>query len=135
LSKAHEVGGLLRRAREEAGWPLRVVAKRLKVSIPYLSGVELGKRTITPARLTKLAKVLNLDEAVTSWLFVQLEMLPPDVEKRLAAAVHKAGRNPTSLFLQLDKMLRTHGDQAVAFLIDTFEAYKKKKAFEASQDR
>lgn len=82
MSKAG-VGGLLRKARNKRGWPLREVASKLGVSIPYLSRVEQDKQTIRPILLRKLATVLELDTKATQRLFQLLGRLPPAVEARL----------------------------------------------------
>lgn len=42
---------LLRRARENAGLSLREVARRLKMTAPYISDVELGRRNVSAKML------------------------------------------------------------------------------------
>ncbi len=76
------VGGLLRKARTDLELPLRVVATRLGVSIPYLSGVERGTRKIAPARLRRLASVLQMQREQIVRLFTLRGRLPPKIEKR-----------------------------------------------------
>lgn len=48
---------LMREARLAAGISLRTVAKRLKVTPPYISDVELGRRNVT-------AKILKFYEGL-----------------------------------------------------------------------
>ncbi len=87
------VGGLLRKARMELELPLRVVAKKLDVSIPYLSGVERGTRKIAPARLRKLVDVLQLSKGRMIELFTLRGRLPPKVEKRTLNAPKNWGED------------------------------------------
>lgn len=80
---AEAVGSLLRAARRRAGLRLEDVARRLECSIPYLSDVERGKRSITTARLRKLARLVGMTKPELQTLFVHAERLPPAVAKRL----------------------------------------------------
>lgn len=80
---AEAVGSLLRAARRRAGLRLEDVARRLECSIPYLSDVERGKRSITTVRLRKLARLVSMTKPELQTLFVYAQRLPPAVAKRL----------------------------------------------------
>jgi transcriptional regulator with XRE-family HTH domain len=71
------LGKLLREARQQREKVLSEVAKSAGVSVPYLSDLERGKRAISPKRLDKLAKVLELDSDSYVKLFQLRGRLPP----------------------------------------------------------
>lgn len=53
-------GALLRRLREERGASLRALAKALRISAPFLSDVELGKRgPLDPDRVRRAEVLLE----------------------------------------------------------------------------
>jgi ribosome-binding protein aMBF1 (putative translation factor) len=53
------VGAALRAARERKGLSLRQCASRLKLSAPYLSDVELGRRGMTDGNLEMLMGIVG----------------------------------------------------------------------------
>lgn len=54
-------GDKIRAARQAAGMTLREVAKELKISIAYVSDVELGKRMFGWHLTTKVTRLLSLE--------------------------------------------------------------------------
>ncbi len=53
------LGEVIRQKREDADLSLRELARRLEISAPFLSDVELGRRYPSDDVLSKLAKFLN----------------------------------------------------------------------------
>lgn len=53
------VGAALRAAREEKGLSLRECASRLKLSAPYISDVELGRRGMSDGNLELLLGIIG----------------------------------------------------------------------------
>lgn len=74
------LGKLLRSKREERKLRLVDVAAAIGKSVPYVSGVELGKRTIHPALLDELARRLALSDEEYARAFLLRKRLPPSVE-------------------------------------------------------
>lgn len=54
-------GKTMRECREAKGLSLREVAKRIKVSAPYLSDVELGRRTMTDDNVEAYMGIFEID--------------------------------------------------------------------------
>lgn len=52
-------GQMVRTARLKAGIPLRIVAKKLKVSVAYASDLERGRRIWNADRLLRFTKAIN----------------------------------------------------------------------------
>lgn len=75
-----QLGTLLREKRLALDLRQADVAKRLKRSIPYLSGVERGNRSVTPGLLDKLTKILNLTSEEYQRAFFLRNRLPPRAE-------------------------------------------------------
>lgn len=90
-------GRFIRRVREERALTITEVARRLDISIAYLSRIERDRENPPPDRLMKaLARALDLsaDEA-----FAAARRLPPDLRSRTndVIAVYRrqaAGRAP-----------------------------------------
>ena len=90
-------GRFIRRVREERALTITEVARRLDISIAYLSRIERDRENPPPDRLMKaLARALDLptDEA-----FAAARRLPPDLRSRTndVIAVYRrqaAGRTP-----------------------------------------
>lgn len=74
------LGKLLRAKREARGLRIADVADHLDKSVPYISGVERGSRTICPSLLDRLARHLALTEEEYARTFLLRERLPPRVE-------------------------------------------------------
>lgn len=76
------IGEHLRRLRVEKGLTLNTVAGIVGVSIPFLSDVERGTRTLTPARLEDVLKAMGVRRKATAYVraFQMLGRLPPYVE-------------------------------------------------------
>ena len=56
----HAVAGkMLRDARKKAGVSLRELARRMKISAPYLSDMELGKRNWTKEKFAMAERLLK----------------------------------------------------------------------------
>jgi transcriptional regulator with XRE-family HTH domain len=86
------LGAWCRRQREGAGLTLRSLAKRLKISAPYLSDLEHGRRRWTPNTLAKWMAVLgdeSQNEPTTTGASVAKKAgsSPLPIEKIDAAAV------------------------------------------------
>jgi transcriptional regulator with XRE-family HTH domain len=83
-SKIHpELAKKLRTQRERRDRSLRWVSDRVGTSVPYISDVELARRTIAPIRLRQLAQVLEFSQEDLRQLFVLADYLPPEVERRV----------------------------------------------------
>lgn len=74
------LGKLLRAHREARELRLLDVAEHLGKSVPYVSGVERGGRTICPSLLDRLAHHLGLSDAEYARAFLLRKRLPPHVE-------------------------------------------------------
>jgi len=57
-----DIGLLIRKLREEKGYPLRKVAAILDIDQAVLSKIERGQRKLTKEQVTKLASFFNYDE-------------------------------------------------------------------------
>lgn len=55
---AEELGPILREGRQKKGFTLRAMAKKLDISAPFLSDMELGKRGISENILERLKKLI-----------------------------------------------------------------------------
>lgn len=75
------LGALLRKLRQAAGLTQVKLASSLKKSVPYVSGVERGARTISPALLEQLARRLTPTDEAYRRIFLLRERLPPSVER------------------------------------------------------
>ena len=75
------LGGLLRSGRKALGHRQVDVARKLRISVPYVSGVERGERTIAPSLLERLCKCLALADEEFARAFLLRRRLPPGVEK------------------------------------------------------
>jgi len=56
----HALGRVLRRARLDRGLSLRQLAELSRVSVPYLSEIERGRKEVSSEILAAVAKVLDL---------------------------------------------------------------------------
>jgi transcriptional regulator with XRE-family HTH domain len=57
VDRRHDISTKLREERQRKRISLRDMAKKLGISAPYLSDVELGRRNISSALLEKLRKL------------------------------------------------------------------------------
>lgn len=71
-----DYGRALRTCRAIRGWPQELVAEKASISTSYVSLIESGKRLPAPASVGKLAKALNVPEALFSLLASDLSKLP-----------------------------------------------------------
>jgi HTH-type transcriptional regulator, competence development regulator len=79
-------GSYIRRKREEAGIPLRVLAQRIDISPAYWSRIE--REMEKPPRnelMEKAAEVLGLD---LDEVFIEAKRLPPDMQQDVRGVVH-----------------------------------------------
>jgi transcriptional regulator with XRE-family HTH domain len=77
------LGELIRELREKHDWSVRELAKKLKVSAPFLSDVELGRRHPSDDVLERLASFLG----TTAENLKKHDARPPVQElKRIAAS-------------------------------------------------
>ena len=53
------LGAALRRMREAAGFSLSEVARKMQISVPYLSDLELGKRNWTEEKRDAFLKAIK----------------------------------------------------------------------------
>jgi transcriptional regulator with XRE-family HTH domain len=58
----HAIGAVLRRLRLERGKTLRELAEQSRVSLPYLSEVERGRKEASSEILASLCRVLDITE-------------------------------------------------------------------------
>lgn len=105
------VGGLLRKARQKAGMTLGQVAEILSVSIPYLSDVELNRRSISPERLRILADVLKMDGPAATKVFVKAGVLPPAVYARLLKMPQVWDKDFAQVLQSLDQIQEEMGER------------------------
>lgn len=70
-NRAISLGDLLRAIRMSDGETLSKLARTLKVSLQHLSDIEQGRRTVSPERASKFAKVLGAPEEVFVHLAIQ----------------------------------------------------------------
>ena len=63
LEHRQGVGQRIRDVRMEKDFSLRELARRIEVSAPFLSDIELGHRHSTPARLAQIAAILGVELA------------------------------------------------------------------------
>ena len=79
---ASKLGQHLRTVRNDKDLTLNAVASAVGVSIPFLSDVERGERTLTPQRLEGVLKALGVPRKATAYVraFQMLGRLPPHVK-------------------------------------------------------
>jgi transcriptional regulator with XRE-family HTH domain len=58
----HAIGSVLRRIRTERGTTLRQLSERSRVSVPYLSEIERGRKEASSEILAALCRVLGVTE-------------------------------------------------------------------------
>ncbi|WP_348786434.1 helix-turn-helix transcriptional regulator [Leifsonia sp. NPDC080035] len=58
----HAMGSVLRRIRTERGATLRQLSERSRISIPYLSEIERGRKEASSEILAALCRVLDVTE-------------------------------------------------------------------------
>jgi transcriptional regulator with XRE-family HTH domain len=58
----HAIGAVLRRLRLERGKTLRQLAQESRVSLPYLSEIERGRKEASSEILGSLCRVLDISE-------------------------------------------------------------------------
>lgn len=58
----HAMGSVLRRIRTERGATLRQLSERSRISIPYLSEIERGRKEASSEILAALCRVLEVTE-------------------------------------------------------------------------
>lgn len=80
MARRMALGKLLRDARQQQGKVLSEVAEAVGVSVPFLSDLERGKRTVGPKRLESLIQALGLDSALYVKMFQLRGRLPPSDE-------------------------------------------------------
>jgi HTH-type transcriptional regulator, competence development regulator len=79
-------GSYIRRKREEAGIPLRVLAQRIDISPAYWSRIEREMEKPPKNELmAKAAEVLGLD---LDEVFIEAKRLPPDMQQDVRGVVH-----------------------------------------------
>jgi HTH-type transcriptional regulator, competence development regulator len=79
-------GSYIRRKREEAGIPLRVLAQRIDISPAYWSRIEREMEKPPKNELmAKAAEVLRLD---LDEVFIEAKRLPPDMQQDVRGVVH-----------------------------------------------
>jgi transcriptional regulator with XRE-family HTH domain len=59
----HAIGSALRRLRLARGKTLRQLAEESRVSVPYLSEIERGRKEASSEILAQLCRVLDISEA------------------------------------------------------------------------
>lgn len=83
VQRRQALGKLLREARHARSWVLEDVAKKVGVSVPFLSDLERGKRVASPKRLHDIARALELSGRDYVQLFQLRQRLPPKDERWL----------------------------------------------------
>jgi transcriptional regulator with XRE-family HTH domain len=58
----HAIGSVLRRLRLQRGWTLRRLAEESRISVPYLSELERGRKEASSEILATLCRVLDISE-------------------------------------------------------------------------
>lgn len=58
----HAIGSVLRRLRTERGATLRELSERSRISVPYLSEIERGRKEASSEILAALCRVLDVTE-------------------------------------------------------------------------
>lgn len=101
-------GKELRKRRIEATKTLKDVADFLKVSIPYVSDVELGRRQpLAGATIEELAQFLNCSEAQVQ----QLRLLA--VKDRGEITLAASNENTRELLVALDRRIESMDEDTV----------------------
>ncbi|WP_431246381.1 helix-turn-helix domain-containing protein [Leifsonia xyli] len=105
----HAIGSVLRRIRTERGTTLRELSERSRVSVPYLSEIERGRKEASSEILAALCRVLDLSEGelltrvAAEFAGAQVLSLVPERELAIAAGttaelqpatVAEVGRTP-----------------------------------------
>lgn len=93
-------GELLRSFRVDAGKSMGMLARHMGVSVPYISGVERGRRApLTAARILETARFLELTDEKKSLLlktaaeargFFELDAMSSDAHSRVGAALARS---------------------------------------------
>lgn len=78
-------GRYLRETREDRDITLTELARRIKVSIPYLSRIERERENPPPDRL--LLAIADVLDVPRDQLFAQAQRLPPDLRARTSNVI------------------------------------------------
>jgi HTH-type transcriptional regulator, competence development regulator len=79
-------GSYIRRKREEAGIPLRVLAQRIDISPAYWSRIE--REMEKPPKNELMAKAAEVLELDLDEVFIEAKRLPPDMQQDVRGVVH-----------------------------------------------
>lgn len=80
----HAIGSVLRRLRTERGATLRELSERSRISVPYLSEIERGRKEASSEILAALCRVLDvterelLSDVVAEFARIEVLSLIPD---------------------------------------------------------
>lgn len=95
----HAIGSVLRRLRTERGATLRELSESSRISVPYLSEIERGRKEASSEILAALCRVLDvterelLSQVVVEFARVEVLSLVPE---RVPAPAEFAGEQPAS---------------------------------------
>ena len=98
------VGSALRRARLRRGWTLRDLAAAARVSLPYLSEIERGRKEVSSEILASICRALGLrlsdllDEVMQELARVEPARAPGGPHRQSPVAVLCARQRATRLF-------------------------------------
>jgi len=90
----HAIGSVLRRLRTERGATLRELSETSRISIPYLSEIERGRKEASSEILAALCRVLDvtegelLSEVVAEFARVEVLSLVPERVQAATVAEH-----------------------------------------------
>ncbi|MEN2742823.1 helix-turn-helix transcriptional regulator [Microbacterium sp. X-17] len=90
----HAIGSVLRRLRTERGATLRELSETSRISIPYLSEIERGRKEASSEILAALCRVLDvtegelLSEVVSEFARVEVLSLVPERVQAETVAEH-----------------------------------------------
>lgn len=90
----HAIGSVLRRLRTERGATLRELSETSRISIPYLSEIERGRKEASSEILAALCRVLDvtegelLSEVVAEFARVEVLSLVPERAQVASVAEH-----------------------------------------------
>jgi transcriptional regulator with XRE-family HTH domain len=79
-------GNYIRKKREEAGLPLRILAQKIDISPAYWSRIEREmEKPPKDELMQRAAQVLGLD---LDEVFIEARRLPPDMQRDVRGVVH-----------------------------------------------
>ncbi|MFC2111741.1 nucleotidyltransferase domain-containing protein [Bacteroidota bacterium] len=115
------IGPLIRKLREEKGYPLRKVAAFLDIDQAILSKMERGKRKISKEQVIKLARFFNYDEKELLLVFLSDRIIDEVGDDYLALDALRVAEG----LIEYKALSVLDRDQIIGIIIKGMQRYPK----------